>query len=251
MLTESQRDYLTIGTQGKVRGWYYTPDGFMVPSVTEVLGILAPELSGWAAGIASKAVYKAAQSEGLYCRSTKTGITQAMSERLGREAVEATRAAAADIGSEFHACAWRVVSPEGYPPSSHGKEVEQALDNLRQWYADVGPERVRVEATETTVYGDGYAGTADGIVSIDGSAGLIELKTSRELRPSYAMQAAAYRAAWNREGRRPRLTWAAVLRVDKRGAGYDFAIVEQRRALAAFKAALKTYFALRGRVYEF
>ena len=63
------------------------------------------------------------------------------------------------------------------------------------------------------------------------------------------MQAAAYRAAWTREGKSPRLSFAAVLRVDKTRGGYEMAMVDQRRALAAFKSVLRAYFAVRGRVY--
>ena len=115
--------------------------------------------------------------------------------------MEGKRTAAADIGTELHASAWGLLG-DGHPlPTS--RPVGIALDNLRQWYTDTGPERVRVVATEQQVYGDGYAGTLDGVVMIDGQAGVLELKTSRELRPAHAMQAAAYRAAWTREGNRP------------------------------------------------
>ena len=245
--SECPTDYLTTGTGGRVQGWYYHPDGKMVPSVTEVLGLLTPDLTGWAAGIASRAVYQSAQTDGLYCRSTKLGITQSDAERTGRDAVEGKRAAAADIGTELHASAWGLLG-DGHPlPTS--RPVGIALDNLRRWYSDTGPERVRVVATEQQVYGDGYAGTLDGVVMIDGQAGVLELKTSRELRPAHAMQAAAYRAAWTREGKSPRLSFAAVLRVDKTRGGYEMAMVDQRRALAAFKAVLRAYFAVRGRVY--
>ena len=234
----------------KTSGWYRNAEGIFLPSVTEVLGLLTPELSGWGAGIASRAVYRAGQQQGLYNRSSKEGITQAAAESIGRDAVEQARTAAADIGSELHSCAWRLLADGSYPASAHGKAIEQGLENLRRWYADTGPERVRLLAAETAVYGDGYAGTLDSIVAIDGKPGLLELKTSRELLPQHAMQAAAYRAAWNREGKSPRLVWAAVLRVSKSGAGYQLAMVHQRRAMSAFKAILKAYFAVRNRVYE-
>ena len=249
MPTESEQVNLTTTDGEKLDGWYRNPDGIYVPSVTEVLGLLAPELSGWAAGIASKAVYKAAQAEGVYDRSTKSGITQAVAERTGRAAVETAREAAAAVGTDLHEAAWAVFDGGSRPPET--RQASVALDNFRQWYADTGPDRVRLVASEAVVYGDGYAGRLDGVVVVDGAAGVVELKTTRETLPVHAMQAAAYRAAWTREGRRPRLTWAAVLRLDKHRAGYEMAMVNHRRALAAFKAVLKTYFSLRGRVYEF
>ena len=238
-----------ISTDTAQERWYTAPDGQMVPSVTEILGVVSPDLTGWAAGIASKAVYKSGQSEGLYCRSSKTGITQAQAESVGRTAVDQARQTAADVGVEFHSAAWQMVC-EAKIPLTGSKAVATALDNFWQWYQDIHPSRIQVLATETAVYGDGYAGTLDGIVRIDGQVGLLELKTTRQLLPSHAMQAAAYRAAWSREARSPRLTFTAVLRVDKAGAGYEMAFVHQRRAFSAFKAAQKLFFALRGRMYE-
>lgn len=71
-------------------------------------------------------------------------------------------------------------------------QLEQMADAWLEWKFSHNIEQVH---TELTVYGDGYAGTLDGIWWIDGELVLIDVKSSRSLGDGHKMQLGALRKA--------------------------------------------------------
>jgi hypothetical protein len=107
----------------------------------------------------------------------------------------------ADAGSLFHRLAERWMF-EGKRPSCEVAEVNALLDSYERWLMDTNPS---FDALEMTVYhpDEGYAGTLDAILNVDGDRFVLDYKTSldsddgRRKRPwhSVAPQLAAYRHA--------------------------------------------------------
>jgi hypothetical protein len=107
----------------------------------------------------------------------------------------------ADAGSLFHRLAERWMF-EGKRPECEVAEVNALLDSYERWLLDANPT---FDALEMTVYhpDEGYAGTLDAILNVDGQRFVLDYKTSldsdegRRKRPwhSVAPQLAAYRHA--------------------------------------------------------
>jgi hypothetical protein len=107
----------------------------------------------------------------------------------------------ADAGSLFHKLAERWIF-EGKRPPCDVPEVSKLLDSFEQWLKASNPT---FDALEMTVYhpDEGYAGTLDAILNVDGRRFVLDYKTTldsdegRRKRPwhSVAPQLAAYRHA--------------------------------------------------------
>lgn len=97
----------------------------------------------------------------------------------------------ADLGTSIHDWVEEYVT-DGFPPDLIRDEQVQMAEAFLDW---LDQHDVKVVATEMTVFGDGYGGTLDLILEIDGVTYLTDVKTSRAVRDTHIAQLAAYGAA--------------------------------------------------------
>lgn len=99
-----------------------------------------------------------------------------------------------------------------------------AVMSFATWYAEAKP---KILATETVVWGDGFAGTVDLVVEIDGQKWIIDLKTSQSVWPSHEIQVSAYKHAAKSDAK------LAILQVGykRNKAGFKFTDVEDKYEL--------------------
>jgi hypothetical protein len=142
------------------------PNGvLMYPSVTNVLSVYSDGGDGllyWAGEQSIRAMYE----DGF-----PADVDRAV--ELHRGAFRKARDKRAEAGTRAHTLA-EVLTSDLPLPSGISEEDEQFADAFMQFWSDVQPEPVH---TEVTVYGDGYAGTADLIAEVDGHLTVIDYKT--------------------------------------------------------------------------
>lgn len=211
------------------------PDDLVLWSVTTIIGVLEkPALLYWSAEEAAKAAVASMGS--LPTRVEEEGVEAVVKWlRDARFRRPKDRLSNADLGTVFHETA-QTYALTGVRPDTDeieslvrakggskftGVEAEAVivgrfLDRFDGWLQRFTPS---YQATEVTVYSPtyGYAGTADGFLTVDGFRAIIDYKTSREPFDSrgdpktpYAeqvgLQLAAYRYAEAAAVWRPRRT---------------------------------------------
>lgn len=87
---------------------------------------------------------------------------------------------------------------------------EDHVEMVEAWYDWKSQHDIEVIATESTVFGDGYAGTADLFAKVDGVIYCIDHKSSRKVHRSHVAQLAAIGAAVSRAVEVPEGTEGAV-----------------------------------------
>ncbi len=180
------------------------PDDQRLWSVTTIIGVLdKPALVYWAADETAKAAVH------------DNEIWVPMARRNRDEAVKWLNAArfrppagqqlsAADLGTEVHRCLEQAVITGAWPDDIHPEAVP-FTEQLDRWLNKFQPEW---SASELTVFSPtyGYAGTCDGMLTVDGVRCIVDLKTSRKARDKkgqpttpypeqVGLQLAAYRHA--------------------------------------------------------
>ena len=126
----------------------------------------------------------------------------------GWDEAQALKEAAGDKGSKVHFAICKLIDGKEIKidskilnPSTE-KEEELSLEEYGavmafvQWYKDVNP--IIVER-EFTVWGDGYAGTADLFCRIKDKLTIVDFKTSQYIWPSHELQISAYKHALGKE----------------------------------------------------
>lgn len=188
---------------------FYNLNGKKLPSATTILSLLdKPALVQWAANQAIEAVVE--------------HINGLKDEDLSKEKILAcvdaakknwrkTSKKALDTGTAVHS-AIEIKLKTGRDPVELPDEAMEAYIAFLEWLDEHKLEPV---AVETTVYGEGYAGTADLVAYLDGQLTLIDFKTSKGIYDEYGLQTAAYRAAWNRMYPDKQVVGHGVLRLDK------------------------------------
>jgi hypothetical protein len=137
----------------------------MYPSVTNVLSVYSDGGDGllyWAGEQAIRAMY----ADGF-----PADVDRAV--ELHRGAFRKARDKRAEAGTRAHTLAEALASDMPLP-SGISEEDEQYADAFMQFWSDLQPEPIH---TEVTVYGDGYAGTADLIASIGDVPTVVDYKT--------------------------------------------------------------------------
>jgi len=137
----------------------------MCPSVTNVLSVYSDGGDGllyWAGEQAIRAMY----ADGFPAE-----VDRAV--ELHRGAFRKARDARAEAGTRAHTLAEALASDLELP-SGISDEDEQYADAFMQFWTDLQPEPLH---TEVTVYGDGYAGTADMIALIGDVPTVVDYKT--------------------------------------------------------------------------
>lgn len=175
---------LSREVRGKGRHYEHPITGQIVPSVTNVLSALnKPALPRWAAKVvAEQAVALAGSLQNL-------DPVEAIDMLKASPWRSSTRAASR--GTTIHERLEQLTlgrEPQGDLTGealefSRGIEKFLASHDLKPWH------------TEVTVFGDGYAGTADYLGEIDGSPVLMDYKTGKGLYPEVALQLTALRYA--------------------------------------------------------
>lgn len=181
---------LAKSAQGGGRVYVHPTTGSEVPSVTTILGVLdKPALPRWAAlEVANYAVEHREAWETLPPRDAV---------ELLKKAPWSKSKNAADAGTDAHAVMEAILKGEPTPPMTDGMFAAshgQAIENTKALLAHVKPMPIAVEATAWS-HGFGYAGTFDALVLVDGAVTLVDLKTSKDVYPDYALQLAAYKYA--------------------------------------------------------
>lgn len=97
----------------------------------------------------------------------------------------------AELGTMTHTAAADILNDE-IPDDLVRDEQAQMISKFLDW---VDENDIEVIATEVTVVGDGYAGTLDYILRINGTVTIVDLKTSRKMRDEHIAQLAAIGAA--------------------------------------------------------
>lgn len=96
-----------------------------------------------------------------------------------------------NLGTAVHE--WVEADLNGWiEPEIYRAEQEAMIVAYLEWKAD---QDIEVHATEATVFGSGYAGTADGFLKINGTNTLMDTKTSRKVHETHISQLAALGAA--------------------------------------------------------
>jgi len=171
---------LAENVKGKGRH-YRTPDDMLVPSVTNVIGILdKPALPRWAAKlVAERAMHlkhSLANMDDNEVVDTLKGAPWSKSKR------------ASDRGTDIHAyLEARLNRLEPEELSDDAVPYKQAADD---WFDAVGASFEDVQ-TEVTLFHPSYAGTTDLIGILDGAACIVDFKTSKAIYDEAALQLSA------------------------------------------------------------
>lgn len=258
----------------KYRHYHRPGDARPLPSVTEILGIIAkPALTGWAFKMARETALAATRA--AYASTHPTGMCLALDESSFAAIIDKTAPrsqwqlpkTAADIGTLVHARIESEIRRElGQDVAEvpvpefevvDGKKVAHpAWNSMQAYYAWREAHEVKVISIEERVYSMelGFAGTADVICYIDDVLTLGDFKTSKAVYPEYRLQVAAYRTALVEMSQSMPLVFmgAKELQVKKPGgvilrfpkdAGDTFEAVDvpwadQKALMAGFNAAL-------------
>jgi hypothetical protein len=164
------------------------------PSVTTILEILSkPALVTW----------KAQESVRAFIRHLNQFSTvlweqgEAAVVKLALQTADEQRDKAAKLGSSIHLLADLVQrAPEGAETAVEGFRVSDEekpyLEAWRRFTAFLEAQGASIVSSEHAVWGEGYAGTYDLIVQMDGALWMVDIKTSKGIYPEYALQLAAY-----------------------------------------------------------
>ena len=234
-------NHATTAANGS-RLYTHPTTGAQVPSVTTILGVLdKPALPRWAAlEVATYAIENKTAWESLPARDALTLLKGAPWSKSKN---------AADAGTNAHAYAEAIlrgetpVEPEDHEFAPlHG----DAIKNVRELIAHVKPTVVAVEATAWNAT-HGYAGTFDGLHIIDGQLTLVDLKTSKDVYPDYALQLAAYKYATHiilpdgTEVPMPEIARCQIWHAPKQGKWKVVDITVEHDEFVAFTAALDVW----------
>jgi hypothetical protein len=165
---------------------YRTPDDELVPSVTNVIGILdKPAIPRWAASEVAKRAAQLKRSLGAMADSeivdTLKGAPWSKSQR------------AADRGTDIHGyLEARLNRWEPEPLSDDAMPYKFAADD---WFDSVGASFEDVQ-TEVTLFNPRYAGTTDLIGRLDGRINIVDFKTSKAIYDEAALQLSALAACY-------------------------------------------------------
>lgn len=170
---------LAENVKGKGRHYRHSITGELVPSVTNVLDIISkPALPRWSALEVAKAAasykHSLASLEDDEIIDQLKGAPWRKSER------------AAERGTTIHGyLEARLLGREVGRMEGQAARFRPAAD---RWLDTVQPELL---AAEQTLFGDGFAGTTDAILRVDGETWIVDFKTSKALYDEAALQLAA------------------------------------------------------------
>jgi hypothetical protein len=151
-----------------------------VPSVTTIIGMLAkPKLTGWAARLAAE---YAVREWATLAELSSWARTEAIRYEHDR-----VRDKSSTLGTSVHSAIEAWIKGE---PCEYSKEVDPFMTSFTKFVMD---KRPRFTHSEVTVWSREYqyAGTADGILEMNGETWLVDFKTGRSLHDEVGMQLSA------------------------------------------------------------
>lgn len=174
---------LAKNVRGKGRHYEHPTTGELVPSVTNILGVInKPALPRWAAKVVAE------QAAAMKMSLQNLDDAEVVDMLKGAPWRSSNRAA--DRGTTIHAyLESRMLNEEPKEISGEAARFRRAADS---WLETMRPEAV---AVEQTVFGPDYAGTGDLWCRIDGSLWAIDYKTSKAIYDEAALQLAALNMA--------------------------------------------------------
>jgi hypothetical protein len=174
---------LAENVKGKGRHYKHPNTGDLVPSITNVIGVLnKPALPRWAAIEVAKKAWE------LRLSLPNMDEEDAVAVMKGAPWRKSTRAA--DRGTTIHA--YLEARMLGVTPEVVEGEALRYRDAAEAWLDEWQPE---VIGTELTVFGPDYAGTGDLWCRRDGKVTIVDFKTSKAIYGEAALQIAALAGA--------------------------------------------------------
>lgn len=188
------------------RGRIYTINGQSLWSVTTIIGtgLPKPAIAGWTArtiaeyavanwrqiGTMLSTVRLRASEDGTHLVSDPDAVAATVDWLKGAPYRESERKM--NLGSAVHAEAEAYVL--GTPRPESPALVARFIASFRHFLEDFAPV---YEMTEATVYNtrEGYAGTLDAVINVQGRRLLVDYKTGKDIYPDVALQLAAYARA--------------------------------------------------------
>ena len=169
---------LAENVKGKGRHYKHPTTGELVPSVTNVIGILdKPALPRWSAKMVAETAYR---------------MRHALPEMDESEAVDMLKGSpwskskrAADRGTDIHG--YLEARLNNWEPEELSDEAEQYRAAADDWLG----QDIEIIATEQTMFHPGYAGTCDLVARIDGVLTVADFKTGKAIYDEAALQLAA------------------------------------------------------------
>jgi hypothetical protein len=169
---------LAQNVRGKGRHYSNPQTGDLVPSVTNVIGILdKPALPRWSAKMVAETAYR---------------MRFALPEMDESEAVDMLKGSpwskskrAADRGTDIHA--YLEARLNGWEPEELSADAEPYRAAADDWLG----KDIEIVATELTAFHPLYAGTMDFVARIDGRLTIGDFKTSKAIYDEAALQLAA------------------------------------------------------------
>ena len=165
--------------KGKGRHYTHPATGDLVPSITNVIGILdKPALPRWSAKLVAETAYR--------MRHALPNMEEAEAVDMLKSAPFSRANRAADRGTDIHAYLESLMN--SWVPdelSSDALPYKQAAD---EWFEYYTPELIR---TELTVFHPLYAGTGDLWCRIGGRMTIVDFKTSKAVYDEAALQLSA------------------------------------------------------------
>lgn len=208
--------------------FYEGPEGQRLPSVTNILSVIAkPALVNWAANTERALVIEAAAnlytdlpSDPRVPRMKRDAYVRTLEQRIGAEkAHQRISRQAADVGSQVHKLIeWnlrRELGQHAGPEPRVDQAAGVAFAAFLQWWRASGLRAVRIEQM---IFHPGklYAGTLD-VLAVDerDRVGIVDFKTSKAIYLEYVLQVGgAYAPAVDAMGHGP-VEWAKIARFPK------------------------------------
>ena len=167
----------------------------VIPSVTEIIGDCTDKsgaLTQWAANMVVQYM-KEHLSDDPFCPYKGDEIFELLEK--ARFNFKTVSQKALDIGSEVHGLIEKYLKDNSSVNSmvlpNYRDEVRNAFDAFWSWKTE---HNLKPISLEQTVYGDGWAGTADFIGLFDDKLFVIDWKSSKAFYPEMRYQVAAYRS---------------------------------------------------------
>ena len=170
---------LAENVKGKGRHYRHPLTGDLVPSITNVIGVLnKPALPRWAAKVVAE--------QAVAMRDSLPNLAPEEAVDLLKGAPWRSSGRAANRGTTIHA--YLEARLHGLEPEVLEGEAVKYRKAAEAWLDEWQPE---VIATELTVFDKGYAGTGDLWCKVDGETRIVDFKTSKAIYPEAALQLAA------------------------------------------------------------
>lgn len=219
--------------------------GEALPSVTSVLSGIddGPILHKWIAKVCVE--YAVSDLDQL---RTRLAADRDATIRDMKQAADRARDEAGDRGTRIHKAAEQLVLGTNIKPVLRPDDLPYWYSFLR-WYHEHA--HMKWLSSETTIINRtfGYAGTLDAVIRLGGVTGIVDIKTGRTVRPTWALQQAAYAHGETillRDGRELPFTplttgWVLWVRPEAEGGTLLVNVPVDANAFEAFLAAMDLY----------